>query len=242
MTRNARFYAKVSLFTVLCSLTLIPARAAAQTEHMDWAQELVDHLSPTHNFYGSSPFYIKWAGVNGANQYENRTLCANFLTALIQQAYSLTSTDIRNWTGSTSPTANLYYSTIVNQNGFTRIHNMQDIVPGDVIAIRYDDMLNPTGHVSVVEELPVQRVATAPIVPGTQQYEVWILDSTQRGHGALDSRLKADGTWVSGAGRGIMRFYADSSTGAVVGYTWSLSHHSVYYDSSVRSVAVGRLN
>lgn len=240
MTHDSRFFAKVSMMaTLLCSLALSPARAEAQPAFLGWAEELVDHVAPANNLYDTGPFYVSWAGVNGAIQYENRTLCSNFLTALLMHAYGLTSTDIRDWTGSTSPNAALYHDLILAEDGFTRIDALADIEPGDVIAIRYESGTTTSGHISMAEAAPVLRAATKPLVAGTQQYEVHIIDSTRKGHGAGDSRLQADGTWDEGAGRGVMRFYADAS-GAIVGHTWSLSPHSTYHDVSFRSVAVGR--
>lgn len=242
MTLDSRSLAKVSLMaTLLCSLALSPARAEAQPVFLGWAEELVDHVVPANNVYDTGPFYVTWAGVNGATQYENRTLCSNFLTALLMHAYGLTSTDIRYWTGSTSPNAALYHDTIVAENGFTRIGAMTDIEPGDVIAIRYEPGNASSGHLSIVEVAPALRAATAPLVSGTSQYAVSIIDSTRQGHNVGDSRLQPDGTWDEGAGRGVMRFYADAS-GAIVGHTWSLSPYSTYHAVSFRTVAVGRFN
>lgn len=242
MTLDSRFFAKASLMvTLLCSLALSSARAAAQPAFLGWAEDLVDHVAPANNSYSTGPFYVTWAGANGATQYENRTLCSNFLTALLMHAYGLTSTDIRDWTGSTSPNATLWHDTIVAEDGFTRIDAVTDIEPGDVIAIRYESGNSASGHLSIVEAAPVLRAATAPLVSGTQQYEIHIIDSTRKGHGAGDSRLKADGTWVEGAGRGIIRLYADAS-GAITGHTWSLSPYSTHYAVSFRSVTVGRYN
>lgn len=73
------------------------------------------------------------------------------------------------------------------------------------------------------------------------QYEVDIIDSTQSRHGSTgDTRL--DGK-VEGVGQGIMRLYANSSTGNLVGYTWSVLSGSTYYGTggdTSRTIKIGR--
>ncbi|EYF04099.1 hypothetical protein [Chondromyces apiculatus] len=245
MTHLARCLSKICLSVALAgSFTFFAEEASAQPAlFYDWAQDLVDNVGPSNNDYGTSPFFIKWAGIGGSMQYENRTLCSNFLTALLQHAYHLSPEDIRVWTGSTSPNALKYYQTIVAQRGFTRIQQLAELEPGDIIAIRYTTGTSASGHLSIVEDYPSWRASTSPMVSGTVQYEVAIMDSTERGHGEGDSRLQADGvTWNKGAGRGTMRFYADANSGVIVGHTWSLSPYSVFYNMSERTVAVGRLD
>ncbi|AKT38499.1 hypothetical protein [Chondromyces crocatus] len=242
MTNHARCFAKVCFsLALVCALSLSTTRASAQPVFMDWALELVDNVAPPNNAYGSAPFFIKWPGINGSAQYENRTLCSNFLTALLQQAYGISAAQIWYWTGSTSPNALKYHDTIVDENGFNRIQYLDELEQGDIIAIYYPGVGGVSGHVSIVEHEPIELTTPiAPIIPGTRQFAVGIIDSTEKGHGDGDSRLKSNGSWVPGAGRGVMRFYADDS-GEFAGHTWSLSPHSVYYDMSARPIAVGRL-
>ncbi|HEY5799705.1 MAG TPA: hypothetical protein VIT92_05765 [Burkholderiaceae bacterium] len=108
------------------------------------------------------------------------------------------------------------------------------------------------------------------MVPGTVQYEIDVADSSSSPHGTVTNNVVFNDTrntfveqtdsrgrkkWVeledpkdstdvnerSGAGRGILRIYADEVTGEIRGYTWSVSTGSDYYATdSCRRIAVGR--
>lgn len=210
--------------------------------HIRWAEDLIDNVAPEYNAYATSPSYITWEGVGGAIRYENRTVCATFLTCLLKQAYGLTTTDMKTWLGSTSPSSQIYHDAIVAENGFARVLRMEEVLPGDVLAIRYDEDGSVTGHIAIVASAPAPRLATRPLIAGTTQFEVTVLDSSSSVHGSNDSRIEADGTLDTGAGRGVMRLYADAD-GTVIGYTWSTSTGSVFYGlDSTRHLVVGRLN
>ncbi len=214
---------------------------ANDPSHVLWAADLVSHIQPANNDYGSSPSYIYWAGVNGATTYENRTQCGSFLTNLLKQAYGWDNTVFKDWFGSTSPTAAQYHDAIASGNGFTATNLVQNIAVGDVVAIKYPSGQGSTGHVMLVRGLPEEVAATAPIVPGTRQYTVAVYDSSQSGHGADDTRKMADGNWDTGVGAGVFRIYADESSDEIVGYTWSTYSNSVYYSQSDRHLVAGTL-
>jgi hypothetical protein len=226
--------------STLAALALQAPEARAAPPHLDWAVLLVDNVLPEHNAYGTSPNYVLWAGVGGATLYENRSQCNSFLTQLLRQGYGWTSSDILAWLGSTSPTAAMYHDAIAAEDGWELVLLVADLVPGDVIAIRYPPGGSVTGHVATVVSAPVLRVPTKPLVAGTDQFEVEVADSSSTGHGPLDTRLLPDGTWDAGAGIGVMRLYTDATL-AVVGHTWSTGSGSVFYDQSTRHVVLGRL-
>jgi predicted HNH restriction endonuclease len=85
---------------------------------------------------------------------------------------------------------------------------------------------------------PVLRTATAPLINGTTQYEVSIIDCSQSGHGSADTRYISSGNWDDGVGKGVFRLYVNKK-GAITGYTWSTYSSSVYYSQSERQLAVG---
>jgi hypothetical protein len=219
-----------------------------QPAHLLWAERLIADLQLKHNKYGSQPTYIKWKGVDGAKFSRNRTICSSFITELLKRAYGYKARDIRGWMGVRKPNAARYYAAIEQQNHFQKINHVQDIQPGDLIAIRYTNATNasdtarrPSGHVAVVAKEPVRRDrATSPKVRGTIQYELTVIDSSHSGHGSSDTRRLPDQTWGdAGAGMGTMRLYTDEQ-GQVVGHTWSLSARSKYYDQTVRTLSIGR--
>lgn len=236
---------KESLLVCAFAVSFMVSSSAAAAddgapEHLWWAEDLVAHVDPVLNTYGTSTSYSRWAGFDGATQYENRNVCSTFLTHALTRAYGWTNSDFKYWTGSNSPSASLYHDLIQAENGFIRLTMIDDIEAGDVLAIRYPAGSVSSGHVATARGPAVVRTATAPIVAGTTQYEVPIVDSSSSGHGPTDTRLMADGTWHTGAGFGIMRLYTDAA-GVIVGHTWSTYSGSIFYDLSGRHIVVGRL-
>ncbi len=226
--------------TVLCFVALLAAPTAAQADHLWWAEQLVNNISPENNTYDANPSYVTWAGVGGATQYTNRTYCSGFLTQVLMQGHGFTGDDIAAWLGSTSPTAVAYHDAIVAGDGFDRISTVDRIAPGDILAIRYPEDASMTGHVAILQSAATLRVASAPTVSRTRQFEVWVADSSRAPHGPLDTRMSPDGTSLTGAGLGVMRLYADNA-GRIVGHTWSTSSGSLFRDQSSYHVAIGRL-
>lgn len=228
---------------VLGAVLLSPCEAAAQSvpSHLLWAEELVDNLLPEYNVYATSPQYVSWAGEHSATRYENRTQCSSFLTRLLQQGYGWSDTTMRYWLGSTSPSSVMYHDAIVAERGFDRIATITDVLPGDIIAIRYPVGSSISGHISIVESAPILRIATTPLREGTFQYEVSVADSASIGHGMTDTRIQPNGTWHAGAGIGVMRLYADAY-GTVVGHTWSTAPSTTsFYSQATRRIVIGRL-
>jgi len=226
--------------TILTSLSIQAAALADVPDHVFWAVDLAENVAPEYNTYDSNPNYVYWVGVAGATRYENRTTCSNFLTRVLKQSYGFSDTDLKTWLGATNPAVIRYYTAIVEENGFLRISNIDDVLPADIVAVAHPPGGTVTGHVSIAISAPVPRISTTPIVPGTYQYELEIVDSSSSGHGPLDTRRLPNGEWQQGAGIGIMRLYTDEE-GVIVGHTWSTYSTSLYYDETTRPIAIGRL-
>lgn len=227
---------------VLPGLVWISPRTAAahHVDHLRWAESLVDNVSSENNEYNSSPSFISWAGVAGARRYANRTQCATFLTELLKRGYGFTEASLNDWLGSRSPSAAAYYDAIVEENGFKRIHDPRDARAADIIAIRYPAGESSTGHVAILRRAPRAKLPVSPLVAGTFQFEVSIVDSTSTHHGSSDSRYASSGRGASGAGYGTMRLYTNTSD-TIVGHTWSTAAVTAYYPAAVRQVVIGRL-
>jgi hypothetical protein len=228
------------ILSVLILLGLPAAAYPAQPVHLAWAESIAVNVTPDRNVYGSDPSYIYWAGVNGAAGYENRTQCSSFATRVLKQAYSWSDSTFQAWMGSKSPTAAKYHDTIQAGNGFSLVQNIADIQPGDILAAKYPEGSSSTGHVMMAYGQAQPRTAAAPLVTGTFQYELLVIDSSQSGHGPNDTRRMPDGSWDTGVGIGTLRLYADNA-GSITGYTWSTYSNSVYYDQATRNLVVGRL-
>jgi hypothetical protein len=227
------------------------AGATEPPDHLGWAKLLVDTIDPAQNVYDSNPAYVYWQGYDGHGVSENRSKCSSFMTKLLERAYDF---NFVSWMGCSSPIADRYYDTIVDQNGFTVVGTVSSVGAGDLIAIRNSDAgcydltcsnfqgCSSSGHVALVASSPIRRSSTSPVISGTTQYAVTVVDSSASYHGSTDTRYRAesDGSDDSGVGRGVMRLYANSN-GNVVGHTWSSFSNSAYYAQSTRPLVVGRL-
>ena len=131
---------------------------------------------------------------------------------------------------------------ISRQKGFTRIDKLADVLPGDIIAMKSPPR-DPggTGHVMLVDARPAQRETdTAPLIEGTRQWEVEVIDSSKSPHGRSDTRHNEDGGKRTGLGRGTFRLYADSS-GTLVGYAWSVERASKFFGPRDKPIAIDRI-
>ncbi len=234
------------------ALACPPAANATEPEHLTWAKFLVATITPANNYYGD-PAQILWKGDNGLTVSKNQTRCAPLLTQLLKKSYAV---DFVGWLGCTSPHAATYHDAIEVEDGFELIESIEDVQPGDIIAIEYLDEdcedltcggywgCNTTGHVAIVAATPTARTATSPHIKGTLQYSVKVIDSSANVHGAYDTRYQADkyGKNDLGVGRGTMRLYvdADDPDHPIVGYTWSTSSGSTYYPYYKRDLVIGR--
>jgi hypothetical protein len=212
--------------------------------HLSQARQLVTSLNgASENVYGDGKRHIDWTSTPAAA----RTVCASFVTLLLQHTYGMNASDFKSWMNTTNPEAADYHDAIVARNGFKRVLHITALRPGDIIAIKYTDHhlssngVEDTGHIMIVDDAPVQIDNKRPIVTGTQQYTVSVIDSSASGHGPMDSRASSDGKLMGGIGRGILRLYANTDD-RIVGYTWSDLSKSPYFCGPNRDIVAGRLD
>lgn len=240
---------RASLLFAACTASCT-ALAEDPSTALEWAELLVDTIDPAYNSYDSDA-YVYWEGYDGHTISQVRAMCSPFMAHLLVRAYKV---DMKSWMGCNVPLSATYHDTIVAENGFKRITNIHDVLPGDIVAVSYLDagcedltcgsysFCTSTGHTSLVAGVPKLRaVPSEPFVWGTLQYEVLIIDSASGVHGPFDTRYEAeaDGSHDSGVGRGTMRIYTDTS-GVPVGYTWSTFSYSEFYPMSDRHLVIGR--
>ncbi|HZF10933.1 MAG TPA: hypothetical protein VFE33_19260 [Thermoanaerobaculia bacterium] len=218
-----------------------PNPGTAEPDHLVWARQLVAGVTPETNLYASRPTIVTWAGANGAAETRNRSVCSALAAHLLMQAYGYRAADFASWLGGRFPRAAGFHDAIAAGHGFVPVSRIADVRPGDVLAIKYPPGSHPTGHVLIAASRPVERHATAPIVPGTVQYELSVIDSSHTGHGPTDTRHYAKGKFHSGVGEGLFRFYA-AADGSLAGYSWSVTKASEVYTPSERHLVIGRLN
>jgi hypothetical protein len=228
---------------VCCLLFAAASRAEDQQPRtpLEWAEQLVAHVRPENNEYVYRPIHVSWKGQHGAADWENHADCSGFYTHLLEQSYGWDAATFKRWMGTTRPVARTIHDTIVAERGFVRIRSVHDLRPGDVIAMKYQPTEKDTGHVMLVASEAKPHEASEPIVPGTLQWEITIIDSSKSGHGPTDTRRKADKTFYQGVGKGVARLYTDEK-GELVGYSWSVLPKSTYQGPDKHLIAAGRLD
>lgn len=235
-----------TLRLLACGL-ILAAPLGAQTEAppaiLAAAEALVSQVAPEHTSYKHKEPEVRWS-TDPANPAYCHTDCSGLIIALLEHCYLVSFNDgaFRRWLGARRPTARRFYDAMVEERGFKRITTPGETRPGDMIAMKYPPGGENTGHIMVVAEAPRRAdAATPPLVEGTEQWLVPIIDETGSGHGAGDTRLQADGTFRGGLGRGVFRLYARPD-GSIAGYTWSASTKAKYYANEERLLAIGRFD
>lgn len=222
--------------------------AGAGSAWVTWPESLAKNVLDVNNTYANSDQVLSWPDAGGI--YFSRADCSGYVTRSLMKAFGFTADDIAAWMGSKGPSSARYHDNIAFQNNFQRVQRASDVRRGDILASKYLDKTGGgTGHTMIAASAPVLRTtATRPLIEGTLQYELKIIDSTSSPHSTGDTRkgTGANGADQDGAGLGTMRLYADAATGLITGYTWSLSSGSVYYTATSpaddrRSLMVGRM-
>jgi hypothetical protein len=219
----------LAISSIAASLITLAASPALAVTPLEKVVDLVDFIQPSDNAWGTCN--IVWAA------YTATSNGACLFTRALADANGYTNATIKLWWGSTSPSSAIYYQKIVDEVHFENITDIEDILPGDLISISYTD--NGGGASMIVEDLPVPVTATAPIITGTTQWVVGVIDSTQDPHWNTDSRWLADGgVHDKGVGRGQMRIYVNDTTGLYDGHAWSMDN-GPYKTQLIRPLAVG---
>lgn len=244
MMRNLPIFVLV-LFCIALSSFVAMSSPRDGHDHLWWAERLLSGLDETNTgyVYQRTAKGIAWKG-HGSDESYAYTDCSGFLNGLFQHAYGFDATVLAKWLGvdarKTGPTANRYYWAIMEQRGFQRMTRINDIRPGDILAISYPDDKRNTGHVMLVRAVPEKIDPSVPRIEKTEQWKVSVMDSTISPHGRSDTRCHSNGFCRSGVGSGEIRLYVNDA-GEIEGYSWSMAPKSKFIPSSRRPLAVGRL-
>ena len=227
------------LATILLSSLLSAAVgfAAEPPRHLAAAIDLADHLRLEDTSYQHGEPKVTWDG--GCQSHAD---CSGFLDALLMHSYGYSRADFKRWFDSHRPSARRYHDAIVAKKGFQRIERLAEVRPGDVLAVKYLNNADNTGHVMLVTAHPRRIAPARPVVGRTEQWEVPIIDSSRSGHGPTDTRHRRgpDGKDHDGLGRGVLRIYSNSQ-GAVAGFSWSTTKASKFGAPSDEHLVIGRL-
>jgi NlpC/P60 family len=222
---------------LLACATAIAGNAHAEPPpHVVAAQHVVDALDLSNTDYAHGQGTVDWSGTVASH-----TDCSGFIDHLLMHVDGYAPDDFKRWFGSRRPTARRYHDAIVEGRGFTSVAKVEDLLPGDLIAIKYITRQDNTGHVMLVVDAPRRITPSVPIVEGTTQWAITVIDSSESGHGPADTRHKhgSGGNDHDGLGRGEFRLYADK-TGAVAGFAWSTAKASRFVPPADEHAVLGR--
>jgi hypothetical protein len=207
-----------------------------------------------NNLYLLSGSARVWWGTPGAPAtWFSRARCASFVSAVLKHTYPWATDDyFDSHFEDPSPEAAEYQAGFAGNPGphLRRIDRVADLLPGDLIAIKYDNDPDNTGHIVMVRE--VKGIYTNSMnFPGETQYAVEILDCTSDAHGEFglasyaaypDTRMVAKTGNFTGAGIGHMMFYASNTTGLFSRYRWSVNTvEGKTYPTAVRPISAARV-
>ena len=221
------------------------ARQAAADQpappHVREAARLVRSVSAATSNYQHGVGPVVWPGEESGRPAACHTDCSGFLNALLKHSYGLTDEQLSPELNAKRPLAKHYFTAIEQHHGFQAIELLTQARPGDIIAVRYNESKpgENTGHVMLMAGPPRQRAASEPVVAGTIQWEVPVIDESESGHGLHDTRHLAEGGFRDGLGAGVLRIYTDP-TGRIAGHSWSVTRKSKFRSQEQRPLVIGR--
>lgn len=218
-------------------------------KHLELARELVATVKPENNKYvilGNRG--VHWKGDLFTSENSVNTACIGFVKAVLERANSPAIEEIKSKTRWTKwLELENYYEAITKGYGFTQIFKMGDTQPGDLFMFWCNDQRScgnsqaseVQGHITIIDVKPTLKNPTPPIIEGTQQWVVTIIDSADNPHSKDDTRVVPPGMpKITGVGRGTYRIYSDMN-GIPVGYT-SGPNGPKFFGISDRPIAIGR--
>ena len=178
---------------------------------------------------------VHWGNYKN-NGYISITDCSGYINALLKKAYKLSI----GWPIIKRPYTSTYYDFIQGQKNFTKITNINQALIGDFIVFKippHTSKNNNTGHIMLINNLPINIVDISPLISNTKQWIVNIIDQSSA-HGNNDSRYNSNST---GLGTGYLRIYTGNND-ILNGYAWSTKPDSMYYSKLIHPLIIGRLS
>ena len=133
-----------------------------------------------------------------------------------------------------------FATAIEKGRGLDKATNLKDVVPGDLFVFTCTEACSSKegaalGHVGLFDAIPEKlEEPQEPLVPGTIQWKVVIVDVVDVPWNRLDTRYVQAGQKGQGVGRGIFRIYTDEN-GSPVGYKAG----GPYWSNSKRIILLG---
>jgi cell wall-associated NlpC family hydrolase len=228
---------------------------AGVPRHLSIARELVDNIKPEDNQYVLGGEFISFPGDLFSSKYSMKADCSGFLLAVFERAGYPTRSQMTflKWSPNRKRArAEDFLYSIENEKGYRHIRRVEEMRPGDLLAhamlsIEDQKQTGTTGHVFLINSLPKKIAARRPVIEGTTQYEVSIIDSNEEHVGDDDSRLQYPANKLKGLGQGTIRVYSDSE-GEIVGWARTFRNTNRFFsynprfpsDTKLRRAALGR--
>ncbi len=237
---------RVVVCMFLATVPVIAVEPSGEPKHLNDAVKLVRSLRLANTHYNHGEPDVRWKGDKGVRESLVHTDCSGFMDALFARCYGYDRADYLRWFGKKRPTADTYHDAIVKENGFENIHSIQNLQPGDLLAVKYLTKRTDTGHVMLAAGAPKRISARGPMVENTEQWKVRIIDCSKSGHGLSDTRHHRgiDGKDHTGLGVGYLRIYVYTQgpdAGHIAGWSWSTRPKSPFLAPSDEDLVVGRL-
>ena len=242
---------KLKCSAILLALFWIGRPALAQDatpvpKHLELARELLATVKPENNKYRFiGPEGVRWKGDLFTSENSANTMCTGFVGAVLERAKNPTIKEIESKTyWKKYVRMDSYYEAVQKGYGLQKIENLDAVKPGDLYMFMCKINCNTSegpalGHVTIVDVKPTQKNPTPPLIYGTLQWLVTVIDSADGPHGKDDTRWRPQGEpKASGVGRGVFRVYTDLN-GVPVGYT-NGPNGPKYHETKDRPIAFGR--
>jgi hypothetical protein len=212
---------------LMASINALAQDAPPVPKYLELARELVATVKPENNKYMfNGPEGVRWKGDLFTNENSVNAACSSFVQAVFERANDPTIYKVRSFvTGRSKYTrAPDWYAASINGSGLKKVETLNEVKPGDLFIFVCNDSCttsqgNAQGHITIVDMKPQKADPKNPIVEGTEQWELTIIDSADAAHDRNDTRFVPKGEKkITGVGRGTYRIYTDAA-GVPVGYT-----------------------
>jgi hypothetical protein len=249
------FLQSTAALLACCSVGYVQGDTAGVPKHLSIARELVENIKPEDNQYALGGELISFPGDLLSSKYSMKADCSGFLLAVFERAKYPTRSQMTflKWSpGRKRARAEDFLYSIENGKGYRHIKRIEDMRPGDLLAhamlnIEDQKQTGTTGHVFLINSQPKRIAPRRPIVEGTTQYEVSIIDSNEEHVGDDDSRLQYPANKLKGLGQGTIRIYSDAD-GELVGWARTFKNTNRFFsysprfpsDTRLRKAAIGR--
>jgi hypothetical protein len=190
-------------------------------KHLELARELLQHVPKESNRYTHTD-QISFPSDVFSRGYSMNADCSGLVYSLLGRARSESLAQMIKTVGNKKrPLSEDFALSILKERGFQRITRIQDVRPGDIFAWEWVSFLDNkttgnTGHTMVIDSIPIKIKPRSPFIAQTEQFELWVIDSSDGIWSPDDTRNISKDEKLQGLGRGRFRVYV-SAEGSVVG-------------------------